>query len=126
MTLVDWTDIGDIAALVSVIAALVAALFWFVRKIWRQVKHNAKDWVTGIVDDAVGDIKTHLINGDTSVAVYAHEARDAAKNVSDQMEQMSSRISDLRGDIRDLNHTMVDHIADQQIHAKRRIPWHFV
>lgn len=70
----DWTDVGDVAALVSVVVVAVGLVSWLVRRMAK----SAKAWITEQVRSAVADVSKHLTNGETSVAVYAHQARDAA------------------------------------------------
>lgn len=55
----DFTDVGDLAALLSIAVVALTALAWLFRR-----------WVK--------EILANLTNDDVSVAHYAHDARDAA------------------------------------------------
>lgn len=76
----DWTDIGDVAAFAAVASAIFGLLSWAARHVAKRVTLKARRWIQLQLDSAVGEITRHLTNDEKSVAVYAHEARDAARD----------------------------------------------
>lgn len=61
----SWTDLATFSV---VLAAALSFVAWL-----------AKGWIEKAVAKMSDEITPHLTNGETSVAVYAHQARDAAE-----------------------------------------------
>lgn len=96
---------GDIATFLAILSGMLGVVAWL-----------AKTWIDKAVA-AMGDqITPHLTNDDTSVARYAHEARDAARAAHEEITIVREDLRDVRTDIRDLNQTIIGHIGDRSIH----------
>ena len=72
----NWTSVGDVSAFVAIIAFVITAASWLIRRWYRSWKHFVVDSITSQLDEKV---IPHITNGEVSVAHYAHDARDAAQ-----------------------------------------------
>ena len=64
-----------------------------------------KKWIQTQFEDNVSQLLPNLLNGDTPVAVYAHQARDAASQAKDaalDARDAASQSKDVAFEIRDL------------------------
>lgn len=64
-TLDSWTDLATFSV---IMASALGFIAWL-----------ARTWINQAVDRVSDNITPHLTNDDTSVAKYAHQARDAAE-----------------------------------------------